>query len=122
MGQIVRYVALNQARRRSGREALSTEGLEELWCRAPYPQEPANPTQLLELSRDQEHFDDEVVAALASLSPVARACLLLRAVQDLDYSELSRILGIPEGTAMSHVHRARAALRTALGEREARGE
>lgn len=121
MGQIVRYVALNQARRRSGREALSQEGLEELWCRAPHAPEPANPTQLLELSRDQEHFDDEVVAALASLSPVARACLLLRAVQDLDYSELSRILGIPEGTAMSHVHRARAALRTALGEREARG-
>ena len=55
-------------------------------------------------------------------APMARACLLLRAVQDLDYSELSRLLGIPEGTAMSHVHRARNALRRALADRGTEGE
>jgi RNA polymerase sigma-70 factor (ECF subfamily) len=122
MGQIVRYVALNHARRRSGRTVLPQERLEELWSDAPIATEPLDPTRLCELSREQDHFDDELVAALATLTPVARACLLLRAVQDLDYSEISRLLGIPEGTAMSHVHRARAALRSTLVSRNDRGE
>ncbi|HTF88587.1 MAG TPA: RNA polymerase sigma factor [Planctomycetota bacterium] len=122
MGQIVRYVALNHVRRRSGRDALSSERLEEHSQGGVTVDEPSDPRLLGELSRDQDHFDDEVLAALMELSPMARACLLLRAVQDLDYSELSRLLGIPEGTAMSHVHRARRALRVALLERQARGE
>ena len=122
MGQIVRFVALNHMRRRSGREALSADRIDEHMFASARVDEPADPRQLGELSRDQEHFDDEVVAALMELSPMARACLLLRAVQDLDYSELSRLLGIPEGTAMSHVHRARQALRVALLTRQARGE
>ncbi len=119
MGQIVRYVALNSLRRRSGRESTTRDEMEEPGA-AGVPDEPADPRALLELSRDQDHFDDEVVAALAELSPLARACLLLRAVQDLDYSELSVLLGIPEGTAMSHVHRARNALRAALLARQHR--
>lgn len=122
MGQIVRYVALNALRRRAGRESLGIERTDELWYAPPCAEEPADARLLGELSRDQEHFDDDVVAALAELSPMARACLLLRAVQDLDYSDLSRLLGIPEGTAMSHVHRARAALRAALLARRNRGD
>lgn len=121
MGQIVRFVALNALRRRQGRESLSPERIDESWLAAPVAEEPADARTLGELSRDQEHFDDEVVAALARLSPMARACLLLRAVQDLDYSDLSKLLGIPEGTAMSHVHRARNALRVALLSRGSRG-
>ena len=122
MGQIVRFVALNHARRRSARDTLPADRIDELWHVTPRVDEPSDARILGELSRDQEHFDDEVRAALMELSPMARACLLLRAVQDLDYSELSRLLGIPEGTAMSHVHRARAALRAALVKRQARGE
>lgn len=122
MGQIVRYVALNHVRRRSGRDSLSSDRLDELMHASPGVDEPSDARSLGELSRDQDHFDDDVVAALMELSPVARSCLLLRAVQDLDYSELSRLLGIPEGTAMSHVHRARAALRAALVARQSRGE
>lgn len=120
MGQIVRYVALNALRRRSGREWSITEGMDQHGTEPPASEEPADPRALLELSRNQDHFDDQVVAALADLTPTARACLLLRAVQDLDYSEVSQLLGIPEGTAMSHVHRARNALRVALLTRQAR--
>ena len=120
MGQIVRYVALNALRRRSGRESQPSDSLDESNAARQQREEPADPRILVELSRDQDHFDDDVIAALADLSPMARSCLLLRAVQDLDYSELSRLLGIPEGTAMSHVHRARNALRAALLKRHSR--
>ena len=63
----------------------------------------------------QQHgFDDAVLAALNTLGETARACLLLRTILDLSYRELAETLEIPEGTAMSHVHRARAAMRKAL--------
>lgn len=125
MGQIVRFVALNHARRRAGRASpggsdVVWSDLEETWTCAPQPAQVDDPRALIELSREQEHFDDAVVAALEELAPIARACLLLRTVHELEYRELGRVLGIPEGTAMSHVHRARGALRTALERRRAK--
>jgi RNA polymerase sigma-70 factor (ECF subfamily) len=63
---------------------------------------------------DVADFDDRLLAALRELAPVARACLLLRVVLEHSYAEIAEILGVPEGTAMSHVHRARAALRERL--------
>jgi RNA polymerase sigma-70 factor, ECF subfamily len=129
MGQVVRYVALNHARKRSPTHAMDPEVMDERWTALPVTPEAevggadaggaggnGSPT-LADLPPDQAHFDDAVVAALRTLSPVARACLVLRSVQGLDYRELSRVLGIPEGTAMSHVHRARASLRKQLGPR-----
>jgi RNA polymerase sigma factor (sigma-70 family) len=69
-----------------------------------------------ELPPDQEHFDDRVMRALRSVNEVARACLLLRTLEGLSYSEISRLLEIPEGTAMSHVHRTRMHLRECLAD------
>ena len=63
---------------------------------------------------DQGAFDDGVLRALSSLDETARACLLLRTLLDLPYRDISLALGIPEGTAMSHVHRARGILRRKL--------
>ena len=57
------------------------------------------------------------LAALEELSEEARCCLLLRIVEDLAYSEIAQLLAIPEGTAMSHVHRAKATLRRRLASR-----
>ena len=67
-----------------------------------------------DIAIDQESFDDDVVAALMSLDETARACLLMKTVLDLPYREIAAALGVPEGTAMSHVHRARGALRERL--------
>lgn len=53
-------------------------------------------------------------AAMAVLDETARSCLLLRVVGGLDYDAISAILEIPKGTAMSHVSRARLALRGEL--------
>ena len=62
----------------------------------------------------QAAFDDELLHALELLSDEARCCLLLRVVQRLSYAEISDLLQIPEGTAMSHVHRGKLALRQRL--------
>ena len=57
---------------------------------------------------------DAVLRSLAALEENARACLLMRTVLGLSYAEIARTLSIPEGTAMSHVHRARKAMRDQL--------
>ncbi len=59
-------------------------------------------------------FDDRILAALHTLTEQARACLLLRVVLDMPYREIALALDIPEGTAMSHVHRARRQMRASL--------
>lgn len=119
MAQIVRFVSLNRARKR---EATAAEN-DELDRAAPVVA-PAPALRLGargQLPSDQQAFDDQVAAGLAGLSDVARACLLLRAVDGLEYSEIAATLSIPANTAMSHVHRARAHLRRALGEARAPG-
>jgi RNA polymerase sigma factor (sigma-70 family) len=70
-------------------------------------------------SRD-EMFDDRVSAALGSLPEIARQCLLMRTLFGAPYSEIAARFEIPEGTAMSHVHRARRSMRTRL-ERDSTG-
>ena len=62
---------------------------------------------------------------LNGLHETQRTCLLLRTVLDLPYREIGKMLDIPNGTAMSHVHRARQQLvdqlrDTPAGESDAR--
>jgi RNA polymerase sigma-70 factor (ECF subfamily) len=54
--------------------------------------------------------------ALRGVSEVARACLLLRTLEGMPYARISELLQIPEGTAMSHVHRTRQFLRERLAD------
>ena len=54
------------------------------------------------------------MAAMNRISAVARSCLLLRTLEGLPYSQIAQMLQIPQGTAMSHVHRARRHLREHL--------
>ena len=48
--------------------------------------------------------------ALGALAPELRECLVLREVEDLSYREIARITGVPTGTVMSRLWRARRAL------------
>lgn len=58
----------------------------------------------------------DLLAALARVTPAHREILLLVAVEELSYAECAEVLGVPAGTVMSRLARARAALRTALGD------
>lgn len=115
VGQMVRNVALNQSRREQRRRGSP---LESEMATSRSNEGSTRDTLSLsasgQLPDDQGDFDDRVVRALSSVSEVARACLLLRTVEGLEYAEIARLLEIPEGTAMSHVHRARQFLRERL--------
>ena len=84
--------------------------------RVPAPEDAPGPAVTADgdLLPDQVVFDDSVLDALGGLEETARACLLMKTVMELDYKHISRVLGIAEGTAMSHVHRARARMRASL--------
>ncbi len=116
MGQIVRYVALNAARQRAHR--LTVGSIHRHAIENPARNNHYEKTAVLnhrgELNTDQRSFDDRVLTALNTLTDTARACLLLRVVLDKPYREIALALGVPEGTAMSHVHRSRRALRDIL--------
>jgi RNA polymerase sigma-70 factor (ECF subfamily) len=57
---------------------------------------------------------DRVDAAIAALPPGHREVLVLRELEELSYDEIARVAGIPIGTVMSRLSRARAMLRSAL--------
>lgn len=56
----------------------------------------------------------DLLRALDTLSPEHRAVLLLVGVEDLSYEATARILGVPLGTVMSRLSRARERLRLAM--------
>ncbi len=109
MGRIVRYVALNHARRRAHRKALSFDDA-DIFVEPAAATAAASVTSRGELPAHQASFDDRLMAALLGLEETARACLLLRVVLELPYRDIALALGVRESTAMSHVHRSRRAL------------
>lgn len=58
----------------------------------------------------------KVWTALGKLSEAQKEILVLRDYQDLAYHEIAEVLGIPIGTVMSRLHRARASLALLLAE------
>jgi RNA polymerase sigma-70 factor (ECF subfamily) len=100
----------------------------------PLPAELEDPETLLDWESAYEDFfrepesvlttlEDELAGAIRALSEAERLVLLLRCVGELTYIEISEVLGIPEGTAMCHLSRARKRLRVHLSGklRERRG-
>lgn len=57
---------------------------------------------------------DDILHALDALGPEQREVLLLVALEGLSYAQCAEIVGVPIGTIMSRLSRARAAVRTAL--------
>jgi RNA polymerase sigma-70 factor (ECF subfamily) len=114
MGRFVRNLAQNERRKRARRQTESTDP----WSLDDHARGTAEPRLPVDrrggLLGDQAEFDDDLQAGLCELGDVARSCLLLKVVMDHSYAEIAGLLGIPEGTAMSHVHRSRIALRERL--------
>ena len=72
--------------------------------------ESAQPTRQVQLSEEHRR----VLDALQQLVPDARAVVVLRDIEELDYAEIATILEIPTGTVKSRLFRARMALRKQL--------
>ncbi len=65
-------------------------------------------------AQEQKLIYQDVLAKLAQLPEDQRAVLLLVAVEDLSYAEAAKVLGIPVGTVMSRLSRARERLQQQL--------
>lgn len=98
--RIVANAALDITRRRKVRDA---EALNEAIA-SPF----RDPAEASELRRRLE-------GALGSLSGRQRSVIVLHDIEGYKHSEIGRMLGIPEGTARSDLHHARARLREVLG-------
>jgi RNA polymerase sigma-70 factor, ECF subfamily len=118
MAEIVRRCALNYRRKVQHRRTYAADPaiIAEVESDSPVDKRSPLAGNGGELVPDQTAFDDQVASALQTLSVEARSCLLLRVIENLTYAEISELLGIPEGTAMSHVHRSKSALRKQLAE------
>jgi RNA polymerase sigma-70 factor (ECF subfamily) len=113
MGRFIRNVAANEVRKRARRNTATADPLVldgERAAGAPSSAERA----LDDAEALEAELDAELARALRELGEVPRACFLLRTLRELSYAEIAALLAIPEGTAMSHVHRARLALRARL--------
>ncbi len=60
------------------------------------------------------HFEAVVHQALAALPTMHRVVVQLVDVDGLSYAEAAEALGVPRGTVMSRLHRARSRIRTSL--------
>jgi RNA polymerase sigma-70 factor (ECF subfamily) len=69
-----------------------------------------DPLALLE----QHERRERVNSALAALAPAHREVIVLRELEEMSYEDIARIVGIPVGTVMSRLSRARALLRQLL--------
>lgn len=105
MGRMVRFVGLNHARKERKHRATAYDASGDdldMMAAQPAPDDSA------------DAFDRRLVRELDDVADVARACLLLRTVEGLPYTQIAELLDIPQGTAMSHVHRTRRLLRERL--------
>ena len=95
--------------RRSRPQVVSLEDLEDdahgaLTAAAPPAADPV----------EREALGEALEAAMQTLRPAHRAAMALRYEQDQSFEEIGHVLGVPEVTARSYVHRARKALAQAL--------
>jgi RNA polymerase sigma-70 factor (ECF subfamily) len=63
----------------------------------------------------EREFAEGVERALAQLSSVQRAVLVLYHQEERSYEQIAAVLGMPIGTVRTHLHRGRARLRELIG-------
>ena len=96
------------ALRRLDRHVVDLEGLPDGDARRD-PAAPALPDGV-----EQAALGAALTQALQALRPGYRAAVALRYDQELPFDEIGQILGVPEATARSYVHRARKELARSL--------
>ena len=94
--------SINWLRARRRRERLQHE-----------PEETASPEAQAVGGQMQRHFEE----ALQRLSEQQRQVLMLRELRGYSYPEIASLLGVPEGTVKSALHRGRQRAQVLLAER-----
>jgi RNA polymerase sigma-70 factor (ECF subfamily) len=90
-------------------DALRRRRAERLSPLSTDPEVPAPPDPV-----ETAALGNALTTALAHLRAEWRAAIVLRYQEDCSYEEIAEILGIPEGTAKTFVHRARKQMARAL--------
>jgi RNA polymerase sigma-70 factor (ECF subfamily) len=116
LNRIVVNRAIDWARARALRREVgaATAGDASLLDRPREPIEAAEPATTE--SAGANPYSDDVVAALAALSPEHRAVVVLRYLLEYTPGEIAGLLGIPRGTVNSRLRRALDHLGASLGE------
>ena len=109
--RIATNVCIDELRRRKIRRVLSMDPTtESSGQHHDVFEEPARTSDAL-LAREQK---DQVLGALAKLTPAHRAALVLREYEDMSYREIAASLGISEQAVKSRIFRAREELKELL--------
>jgi len=105
---ILRHTHLNRVRGRKPVLLRDGESVELTLERVGTPESSAEQVVVSDL------FESVVAEALAALPDKHREVVTLVDIDGLSYQEASDVLGVPRGTVMSRLHRARARIRTRL--------
>ena len=97
---VVRNRCLDVLRQRKRRPQADTESVEI----------PTEESEGPEAIASQDEMAVLVKREMAALPRPHREILILREFLDLGYAEIAEVLGVPAGTVMSRLHRARSAL------------
>lgn len=104
--RILRNVFLNRVAK-LGREQQPNDEHFEIAAPEPTPQRHDD-------TIDWNQFDSRLASSVAQLPESLRSTLLLWAIEDLKYHEIAEVMGVPIGTVMSRLHRARSMLKDRL--------
>ena len=108
---ILRNVCNAEFARRGRQEVLTEAGDDDAAPeQSPLWQEPVASPEAALLRR---HDDETIRGLVAALPQPFREALVLREVNDLSYQEIAQVAGVPVGTVMSRLARARSMLRSA---------
>ena len=108
--RIVRRTCYSWLERNRPAEVIPLETAADLDEAVAAPLDGPGDTEALLLNRSDLRRLDQLIEAL----PVPlREAIVLRELQELGYREIAEVTGVPIGTVMSRLHRARSALRRA---------
>ncbi len=105
--KIIKNACFDELRRQKRRRSYSldnmktTESSEPEWDHL--SPRPLSPEQAIE----QNEYSQQIQAALNRMDESFRTVLVLTEIQELDYQEAARVLGVPLGTVKSRLARAR---------------
>ncbi len=88
--------------RRTRRDRL-TDSIDE----APQAEETHSPERTPHQQAEAAELSAQVQTGLAKLSPDLREAVILRDLQGMEYSEIRKVLQVPEGTVKSRINRGR---------------